>query len=88
MTVGVSTVCEVDPVFAKFLSHSIQRHINGDWGDLCQEDRDANDQALINGGRILSKYNSSLTIGRYPDTIWIITEADRSSTTVLFPHEY
>lgn len=60
----------------------LQRHQSNDWGDVCKEDSEANDHALHDGTRLLSAYlvNDS--------TIWIITEADRSSTTVLLPEEY
>ena len=59
------------------------RHAMGDWGDVDREDAAANDQAVIDFARILSVYE--LSSG---DTIWIITEADRSSTTILLPSEY
>ena len=61
----------------------IERHRTGDWGDLCQEDRLANDQALIDGSRIVSAYR----VGNH-STVWIITEADRRATTLLLPQEY
>lgn len=88
MTAGVSAACGEDPVFAQFLNHSIRRHLNGDWGELSLEDQVTNAQALLNGGRIFSVYKPLFTIGTYSDKIWVITEADRSSTTVLFPSEY
>ena len=60
----------------------IRRHAQGDWGDMCQEDQDANNYALKEGGRLFSSYN-------YPDgKVWIITEADHSATTLLLPSEY
>lgn len=62
---------------------AINRHRHGDWGDACDQDRQANDSALRNGGRILSVYRS--TGGT---RFWIITEADRSYTTALLPSEY
>lgn len=61
----------------------MDRHIQADWGDLSHEDRQANDHALGDGGRLLSAYNLSSGV-----KIWIITEADRSSTTILLPEEY
>lgn len=61
----------------------IQRHLNGDWGDLCDEDRQANDTALIHGTRLLSSYQVAPAA-----TLWIITEWDRSVTTLLLPNEY
>lgn len=59
------------------------RHANGDWGDVCKEDWKSNDEALKNGERLLSEYK--LSDGR---RIWIITEWDRSATTLLFPEDY
>jgi hypothetical protein len=59
------------------------RHLRGDWGDVSAEDQAANDQALHDGDRLLSAY----TIGDGV-TLWIITEADRSATTLLLPDEY
>ena len=58
------------------------RHLNGDWGDLGAADKQANDAALISGGRLLSAY--AVGDGR----IWVITEADHSATTLLLPEEY
>jgi hypothetical protein len=58
------------------------RHRSGDWGDVCADDAHANHDALISGARILSAYDTAA--GR----LWIITEADRSATTVLLPSEY
>jgi hypothetical protein len=61
----------------------LSRHACGDWGDACAEDRLANDSALVNGSRVMSVYR--LPAGK---TVWIITEADRSATTLLLPSEY
>ena len=60
----------------------LQRHLNGDWGDLCEEDKAENLFSLKHGLRLLSTYNT--LFGR----LWIITEADRSVTTFLLPEEY
>lgn len=60
----------------------LRRHAGGDWGDLCPEDMQANDEALKNGDRLLSAY------GDGPYRFWIITEWDRSVTTVLLPEDY
>lgn len=59
------------------------RHATGDWGDVDREDGAANDQAVIDGARVLSVY----TLGT-GETVWIITEADRSVTTILLPSDY
>jgi hypothetical protein len=61
----------------------LRRHASGDWGDLCEEDKQSNQEALECGDRILSAYR--LEDGT---KIWIITEADRSSTCCLLPSEY
>lgn len=61
----------------------IQRHQAGDWGELPLEDRVANDRALVQGTRLLSAYRSINGV-----KFWIITEADRWSTTVLLPEDY
>jgi hypothetical protein len=61
----------------------LQRHSQGDWGELDQEDVAENEFSLVNGLRLLSAY--SLSGGT---RIWIITEADRSATTILLPSEY
>jgi hypothetical protein len=60
----------------------IARHATGDWGELCAFDRSQNQIALRNGYRVLSSY----PVGR--ERVWIITEADRSVTTILLPEEY
>ena len=61
----------------------IGRHVAGDWGELDEHDRRENELSLREGFRILSAYN--LSDGT---KIWIITEADRSATTILLPEEY
>ncbi|MGF6245538.1 hypothetical protein P3T42_007316 [Paraburkholderia sp. GAS38] len=62
----------------------LARHIHGDWGDLSAEDLASNELALLTGKRVLSSYN--LPDGRRK--VWIITEADRATTTILLPEEY
>lgn len=62
---------------------ALTRHHNGDWGNLDEEDMQSNEDALIEGSRLLSAYYSNQGI-----KFWIITEADRSVTTVLLPSEY
>lgn len=61
----------------------IRRHQAGDWGELGSEDRRANSAALAQGTRLLSAYH-----GANGTRFWIITEADRSATTVLLPEDY
>jgi hypothetical protein len=60
----------------------LARHETGDWGELCAFDLRQNEIALRDGDRVLSSYET--TAGR----VWIITEADRSVTTILLPDEY
>ena len=62
---------------------SLRKHARGDWGECGEDDRQANDQALIDGTRIFSVYQD-----RFSTRFWIITEADRSATTILLPSEY
>ena len=62
---------------------ALKRHAAGDWGDVCPEDRAANERALVNGGRLFSVYHDGSGV-----KFWIITEADRSETTVLLPEDY
>ena len=62
---------------------AIIRHANGDWGDVCEEDRQSNEEALKLGNRLLSVYKSD-----NGTVFWIITEWDRSVTTVLLPEDY
>lgn len=64
-------------------SSLLQRHAACDWGNLEKEDKKLNDEAVKNGGRILSAY-----LLKDKTKLWIITEADRSSTTILLPEEY
>ena len=60
----------------------LRRHVSGDWGELCAEDKAENTLSVQQGFRILSRYTVA------GETVWIITEADRSVTTALFPSEY
>ena len=67
----------------------LHRHRSGDWGTVSDHDARANDLALQNGARVLSAYDLPSSGGRAPGgRLWIITEADRSATTVLLPSEY
>ena len=61
---------------------AISRHAQCDWGDVCTADARQNDSALKHGDRLLSVYPSSAR------AFWIITEADRSVTTILMPEDY
>ena len=84
LTRGVAGRVSEDDLFAQFVDQSLKRYLMCDWGDLCEEDAKANDAAFRNGDdRILASYKA--TDGT---KLWIITEWDRSATTVLFPDEY
>lgn len=61
----------------------LNRHSSGDWGEVDEDDKQANEDALLHGDRILSSYHTSKGV-----KIWVITEADRSSTCILLPEEY
>lgn len=63
---------------------AVTRHTSGDWGDVCDEDWQINDRALIDGSRVLSVYTTPGGATEF----WIITDADRSQTTGLLPEEY
>ena len=83
MTRGVNDRVADDEEFAKFVVQSLRRHLSGDWGNLCKEDKAENELALKEDFRLLSAYEK-----KGQPKIWIITEADRSATTILFPDEY
>jgi hypothetical protein len=61
----------------------VNRHVQGDWGDCNLHDQQANEDALKNGDRIFSVFKTAKGV-----KVWVITEADRSSTCVLLPEEY
>ena len=83
MTRGVADQVAENEAFAKFVMGSLARHALGDWGNLCADDKKENELSLKQGFRLLSAYEANGL-----PKIWIITEADRSVTTVLFPDEY
>ena len=64
-------------------SRLIERHLSGDFGELCDEDRASNRHAIHQSGRIFSSYQVDAQT-----KVWVITEADRSVTTLLLPSEY
>jgi hypothetical protein len=83
MTRAINEAIAEDSVFAREVARALQRHINADFGEMSDDDRAANQRAVDQGGeRIFSAYETSR--GR----VWIITEADRSATTILFPSDY
>lgn len=73
----------MDAVGQQEIFDALNRHIRGDWGNVCDDDKVANDEALQDGLRILSSYYTGDDV-----KFWILTEADRSATTVLLPEEY
>ncbi len=79
----VATQNALDSVSLEDIQEALDRHSQGDWGDLCDEDVAANEEAVIHGSRLLSAYKSRSGV-----RFWIITERDRSSTTVLLPSDF
>lgn len=65
------------------VQEAIRRHASGDWGDVDEHDRQENELSLEQGFRLLSVYHAGNGV-----KFWIITEADRSATTVLLPEDY
>lgn len=91
VTASMANVIESSEQFNNFISGCLARYLKEDWGDLDQEDKDTNDEAVKDGERILAAYNIPENIELEEDCdrkIWIITEWDRSVTTILFPSEY
>lgn len=85
-TAGVAERMQQDREFHAFVWQCLSRYREGDWGDMTFSDKRANDDAVACGDeRILASYKRP---GHPTQNIWIITEADRSATTVLFPDEY
>lgn len=62
---------------------AFRRHVQGDWGDVDEHDAEQNEWALLNDARIMSVYKTVTGA-----SFWVITEADRSSTTILLPEDY
>lgn len=83
MTRGISNWCMADPALYSEVIACVDRHQQGNWGDIGDDDKCANELAVDHGTRILSAYD--FDCGK---RIWVITEADRSSTCILFPDEY
>ena len=81
-TLGVNDLMKGRVSFTKFVLKSLKRHAVGDWGDISEQDQRENEYAIGKYLRLFSAYGSGYK------TIWIITEADRSITTILLPYEY
>jgi hypothetical protein len=85
-TPGAMAACAPD-----YMQQCLARHLGGDWGCVCKEDARSNNRAIEDGGRILSAYPidpAKPCKGFGDNTLWIITEGDRSATTFLLPSEY
>lgn len=74
----------VDKDGADYVASCLLLHVQGDWGLVGKDDWAANDKALETGARVMSVY----PLPNDPDNFWIITEADRSVTTLLLPSDY
>ena len=79
----VATPNALSQITPSDIATGLRRHVQGDWGDLDSEDKAANEAALTAGSRLLSAYHAASGT-----RFWIITEADRSATTVLLPEDY
>lgn len=73
----------IDAITQVEMFDALNRHVRGDWGKVCTEDQEANNDSLKEGLRLLSSYEAIDGV-----KFWIITEADRSATTILLPEEY
>lgn len=81
VTETVCTRMKEDKQFDIFVKRSLDRFKNGDWGILCAEDKAEADEAVKSGQMVMGAYKHK------DEEIWIITEWDRSVTTILFPDE-
>jgi hypothetical protein len=79
----VITTAASEALSPEDVAHALARHSRGDWGDVVEDDRTANQEAIGNGIRLFSVYHDRHGVG-----FWVITEADRSATTVLLPDDY
>ena len=84
MTKGVGEIVKENLEAYIEVSECLERHQVGDWVEVCEEDKKWNDWYAEAGERVLSCYR----IGENKERIWIITEWDRSVTTILLPKEY
>lgn len=79
VAITANASAQLDPAAVQ---EGLRRHASGDWGEVCEADRRENELSLREGDRLLSVY------GHGAQRFWIITEADRSVTTVLMPEDY
>lgn len=82
MTRGIDGKMQGSLRFQLEVLRALARYFQNDWGDVCKEDWELNDEGAADDGRILASYPTC------EGKIWIITEWDRSATTILFPDEY
>ncbi|WP_037409817.1 hypothetical protein [Candidatus Solirubrobacter pratensis] len=86
MTPGAQEIMErLDPDgnVQRYASGLLDRHVSGDWGDVDEQDRGTNENALKHDGRLMSVYGTD-----FATKLYVITEADRSVTTILTPRDY
>jgi hypothetical protein len=74
--------CARDRIAPELIKDGIDRHLRGDWGDLLTPDKAVNDHGVRRGYRLLSVYHAA------GEKFWVLTAADRSTTTVLLPEEF
>ena len=89
MTSGIRDLIENDPERVVMIDTCLRRHGSGDFGNICDDDRELNEDAIrreLDGERYTDSIMSVYDI--YGEEIWIITEWDRSVTTILTPDEY
>mgnify|MGYP000716408418 CR=1 FL=1 len=83
MTEGVKEMFEAETLVPPLIiKHLLKRHARGDWGDVDDDDKQLNNDSVSSGNRLMSSYTVS------GEKVWVITEADRSTTTLLLPEEY
>ena len=82
LTCGINNAVADSEEFAKEITTALDRYLKCDWGDLCEDDKKMNELALEDGSRLFASYRTS------KGKVYIITEVDRTITTVLFASEY
>lgn len=89
VTRGIDVETETNEQFERFVNKSFKRYLSMDWEELCEEDKKLNDDAVRYGNdRIVAKYKCNIYEDCDDFDIYIITECDRSATTILFTYEY
>ena len=88
VTATIVSIMNTNLSFYDFVHSALQRHQSLDFGDLDAHDLKANQEALKHGSRVFSAYLLPVCLDCGYSKVYIITEADRSCTTVMFPHEY